>query len=158
MSDTVTSRLKVVEEPVQTEIRRFESPDIDRHGMWLVPRLKQAYPHLNDRAVLSWLRSMLANNELMFLYHEFAVGLVQVESSHTLAPKPIAREHFVWCKDKTQAAHVAAAACMYDRFAIWAKGKGCEVMVVEENTDVPHEAIKERLGRVFSRQQQFARL
>lgn len=158
MNEPARSRL-VVEPVALSEIRRFETPDIDRHGLWLIPRLKLKYAHLNDRGILSWLRSgLMVSNEFMFLYHEFAVGLVQIESSHTLAPKPIAREHFVWAKDKTVPEHVIAATALYNRFAIWAKGKGCEVMVVEEDTDVPHEALKENLGRLFARQQQFARL
>jgi hypothetical protein len=32
------------------------------------------------------------------------------------------------------------------------------VLIVEENTDIPHDMIKEKLGRIFSRQQQFARV
>lgn len=144
--------------PVFSEIRRFEMPDIDRHGLWLIPRLKLAYPHLHERSLVSWLRGMIASNEFMFLYHEHGVGLVQIESSHTLAPKPIAREHFVWAKDKEDKAHIDALLRLYERFATWAKAKGCDVMVVEENSDVPHDVLKVTLGRIFTRQQQFARL
>lgn len=152
---------QVVAAPVpllNTTSRRFDVPDLDRHGLWLLPRLKQAYPHLNDRGVLSWIRNIVFVNDYLFICQENAVALAQVVSAHTLSPKPIVEERFVWVKDKENKEQVAAAACFYEDFARWAKHNGAETLVVEEMSDVPHEMVKEKLGRVFTRQVQFARV
>jgi hypothetical protein len=139
-------------------VRRFEIPDLDRHAKWVAPRLAQAFPHLADRAILGFLSSIIYNNEYLFLYQPHSVALAQVLSSNTLNPKPIVWEQFVWVEDANDKEQVAQAAAFYDHFAKWGKGMGAEVMIVEEMTDVPHDLIKAQIGRIFNRQQQYARL
>ena len=139
-------------------IRRFEIPDLDRHGQWVLPRLLTAYSHLNDRSAIGWLRSVIYNNEFLFLFADHAVGLAQVMSAHTLAPKPVVNERFVWVQDPNNAQHLADAAQFYTHFHVWAQHLGAEVMIVEEMTDVPHEMVREKVGRIYNRQQQFARV
>jgi hypothetical protein len=138
--------------------RRFSPADLSTHGKWLLPRLITAYPHLNERSAAGWLSSIIFGNEYMVLYHEHAVGVAEIVSSHTLAPKPVVWERFVWAQDKTNEDHIAQAADFYELFHRWAKSIGAETIIVEEMSDVPHEMIKEKLGRVFQRQQQFARV
>lgn len=149
---------QVVPEAPLEPVRRFELPDLSRHGAWIMPRLLQAYPHLNERAAANWLQTIIHNNEYMFLFQEHGVALAQVLSSHTLSGKPLIQERFVWVEDRKEREQVRNAAAFYDQFLRWAKGHGAEVIIVEEMTDVPHEMIKERLGRVFSREQKFARV
>lgn len=139
-------------------IRRFEIPDLDRHGKWILPRLLAAFPHLTERTAAGFLSSLVYSNEHLFLYQPHAVGLAQVVSSHTLSPKPVIWERFVWVEDQQDKQQVADAATFYERFVAWGKAMSVEVMIVEEMTDVPHEQIKAKAGRVFSRQQQFVRL
>lgn len=136
-------------------IRRFELPDIDRHGPWLIPRLTASFPHLTERNVLGWLKSLLYANEFKFLYAENSVGLAQMMQVSPLDPRPMVCERFVLARASE---HVAEAAFFYADFAVWARHLGCEVMIVEELSDVPHDAIKEKIGRLFTRQQVFARL
>lgn len=147
----------IVEVPV---MRRFERPDLDRHGKWLLPRLLQAFPHLNERSAAGFLAGMIYNNEHLFLYQPHGVALAQIMSEHTLAPKPVIWERFVWAEDPKDAAQVEAASHFYSEIHRWAKGLRCEIIVVEELTDVPHEMVRKRLGRVFNldRQQQFVRV
>ena len=138
--------------------RRFELPDLDTHAKWVLPRLLAAYPHLNERSVLNWLRAILYNNEYMFLYTDHAVGLAQVVAGHTLAPKSVVQERFVWVENKDDKQQISDAAQFYTHFHIWATHLGADVIVVEEMSDVPHDMIKEKVGRIFIRQQQFARV
>lgn len=139
-------------------VRRFEIPDLDRHGKWILPRLLAAFPHLNERSAAGFLTSLVYSNEHLFLYLPHAVGLAQVVSSHTLSPKPVVWERFVWVENPEDKEQLASAAALYERFMTWGKQMGVETMIVEEMTDVPHEQIKAVVGRVFNRQQQFVRL
>lgn len=139
-------------------VRRFEMPDLDRHAKWLLPRLGKAFPKLDERRAAGFLSSMVYNNEHMFLYQPHAVGLAQLVADTTLASGPMIYERFVWAEDPQNKDQIAAAANFYSHFARWGKHMSVEVMIVEELTDVPHEMVREKLGRVFNRQQQFVRL
>ena len=134
---------------LSTVTHRFDIPDLDRVGLWLIPRLLKKYPHLNERGVLSWLRNVVFVNEFLFVCQDQAVALAQCVSAHTLNPKPVIQEHFVWVQDSTNAAQVLAAEQFYEDFARWAKHQDASTIVVEEDTDVGHEAIKGKLGRTL---------
>ena len=151
-----TPALKLVDQPVTN--RPFDTADLSQHGKWLLPRMMQAYPHMSERTVASFLQSILYNNEWLILYQPHGVALAQVMSAHALDASPIIYERFVWVEDKEDKAQVKAAAEFYVEFHRWAKNQNIEVIIVEENTDIPHEMIKEKLGRIFTRQQQFARV
>lgn len=139
-------------------IRRFDLVKLNSHGQWVLPRLQEAYPHLTERTAAGWLRTLVNNNEFLFLETDDAVGLAQVVQAHMLQQKPIVQEHFVFCRDRKDKDHHAQAAGMYERMAAWAKSLGAEILVVEERSDVPHDLVKAKLGRVFQRQTQFARV
>lgn len=149
--------LKLVETPAPT-IRRFNSADLSKHGAWILPRMLQTFRHLNERGAASFLQNIDYNNQFLMLYHETGVALAQVMSAHSLDAKPVIYERFVWVQDKNDYTQVRHAANFYTEFHRWAKQQSVEVMIVEENTDIPHEMIKEKLGRIFTRQQQFARV
>ena len=150
-------------EDVQTEAilpvepRRFQIPDLDTHGGWMVDRMCETFTHFNPRSAANSLRSIIYSNEYMFLFLPNAVGLAQTVRDFTFEPLPVVRERFVWCRDRTDKAAQIAAGILYEEFSKWARHQGCEIMIVEESSDVPHEEIRERLGRVYSRQQQFVR-
>lgn len=145
-------------EPLPINIRRFSEADLSEHGGWIMARLIERYPHHNERAIANFLRGLLASNEHLFLYQEHAVALAQVVRTFTLDALPIVQERFVWAQDPNNALHVNAAAAFYDRFVDWAKSMEIDKIVVEEMTDVPHEKIKEKLGRLYSAPLTFARL
>ena len=139
-------------------IRRFEIADLARHGGWLMDRLLKALPHLTNRELQGWLRGIIYSNEFLFLYQDHSVALAQVLRNMTMTPKPVIYERFVFAEDKENAEHVEQAGEFYAEFERWAKSQSVETILVEELTDVSHDAIKKRLGRLFTRQQVFARV
>ena len=138
-----------------SSLRRFQVPDLDRHRGWMIGRLKTAYAHLNDANLVGWIRNVIYNAEYLFLYQDNSAALFQVLSSHTLRPDPLVQESFVFCEDKENPDHVEQAANFYIEVAKWAKHQGAKTIIVEELTDVPHEIIKEKIGRLLNRQQVF---
>ena len=139
-------------------IRRFDTADLSKHGAWIIPRMITVFPHMNERAVATFLQNIVWNNEYLLLYSDNGVALAQVMSAHSLDAKPIVYERFVWVENREDKEQIKQAAEFYHEFYKWAKSQSAEVIIVEENTDVSHDLIKEKLGRVFTRQQQFARV
>jgi len=140
-------------------IRRFELPDLDRHGGWIMQRLLAAYPHLSNTEVMGWLRGIIYSNEYQFLYQPHSVSLAQVIQTFTLLPTPIVQERFVFAQDKNDQAHLKEACEFYVAMRSWAEFKGFTTILVEEMSDVPHDMIKAKLGqRLFTREQIFVRV
>ena len=144
--------LKTPIEPTPT-LRRFALPDLSTHGTWLLPRLETSFPHLNQRFILGWIRNLLYDNANFFLYQDHSVALFQITSVYSLSPKPEIIERFVFCQEGFQ----KEGGAFYAEVKQWAKSQGVEKIWVEEQSDVPAEVIKENIGRIFMRQQQFAR-
>jgi hypothetical protein len=126
--------------------RRFEIPDLDRHAVWFLPRFMKAYPHLDQRQAVGFLRGVLYSNEFLFLYQDHAVGLAQSVSEHTLQAQPVIWERFVFCENPDNAEHVAQAATFYEEIARWAKRKNVSSLVVKQVSDVPDAVIEDKLG------------
>ena len=61
----------------------------------------------------------------------------------------------MFCEDKDNPEHVEQALHFYTEVAKWAKHQGAKTIIVEELSDVPHEMIKDRMGRLLNRQQVF---
>ena len=141
-----------------SSLRRFQVPDLDRHRGWMIARLKTAYPHLNDANLVGWIRNVIYSPEYLFLYQDNSAALFQVLSSHTLRPDPLVQESFVFCEDKENPEHVEQASNFYAEVAKWSKHQGARTIIVEELTDVPHDMIKDKLGRLTNRQQVFHRM
>ena len=138
-------------------IRRFEPADLNR--TWIYKRLLAAFPQFaNEQVAAGWLRSLIFNNEYHFLYAAHGVALFQVVSGNILRPRPMVQEHFVWVENKSDQQQLAEAAQFYTSAQMWATHLNAEVMLVEEMSDVPHDLIKDRIGRIFIRQQQFAKV
>lgn len=161
MADQDTIERPAVVEPPFT--RRFERPDIDKHAAWFIPRVLKVFPHQTERSVYTWLLNILNSNEFMFLYQDKAIALAQVVA-YSLRPESVVEEIFVWCEDPKDKDQLADAAYFYEHFYEWAKRKGIVTLIVEENSDVPHEVIRKQLGndeqqkRLFERKLVFARV
>ena len=135
-------------------LRRFALPDLDTHGLWLLPRLETSFPQVNQRYFLGWIRNLLYDNSNLFLFQDHSVALFQLTNIFSLAPKPEIIERFVFCQEGFQ----KEASNFYEEVVRWAKPQGIEKIWVEELSDVPHDMIKDKIGRIFTRQQQFARV
>lgn len=132
--------------------RRFERPDIERHGQWLLPRVVETFRHLDERRAASFLINQLYANEFMFLYNDHAVGLAEIVPENIWQPQPVVWERFVFLQDKEDTRHIEEGADFYTEFARWAQMKRATTIVVEQATDVPREDIKRKLGRIFSQE------
>lgn len=141
--------------PIVAGSRRFELPDLNTHGGWMIPRLAKIFPHLTEQQLAGFLRGIINDTESLFLYRDNAIALAQIVRSHTMQPEPAIWERFVLARSEE---HADEAAEFYTDFARWAKHHGASVIVCEEQTDVPHDSIKEKLGRLFERKQVFARV
>lgn len=141
--------------PVVNTTRRFALPDLDTHGYWLLPRLETAFPHLNQRFILGWIRNLLYDNANLFLFQDHGVALFQLTNIYSLAPKPEIIERFVFCEE----GHAKEAAEFYAAVTAWAKPQGIEKIWVECMSDVPNELIAKSIGsRIFINEQRFARV
>lgn len=158
MSDTtVLEKAPAVERDLPF-IRRFERPDIDKHAAWFIPRMIKAFPNFNERSIYTWLLNMLTSNEHMFLYLDHGVALAQA-MPYGLPAEAIIVEQFVWVEDPLNKEMQADAAHVYLHFHEWAKRKGLSILIVEENSDVPHEMVRAKLDkRLFERKQIFAKV
>ena len=134
--------------------RRFGTADLSKHGGWIMKRLLKAFPHQNERSLAGWLRETINSNTSLFLYQLHGVALFQVVSANSLEHKPMIYERFVFAEE----GHEKDAAHFYSDVEIWAKGMGIEQIVVEVMSDIPHDTIKEKLGRLYTRQTVFARV
>lgn len=140
-------------------VRRFALADIAQHSKWILPRLVKTYPHLNDRTALGFLNNVLYSAEFYFCYQPNAVGLVQIERGHLLTPDAIVREKFVWVEDANEPDHIDQAVAFYPEFIKFGERWDAKVMIVEENSDVPHDKIRPLFDkRIFSREQKFVRI
>lgn len=143
------------EQPVQeVACRRFQLPDLDRHGAWLFDRLLKIFPHRTPQDLRGWLRQIMYSNDFLFLYQDHGCALATVLYTNPLIPQGQVYEIFVLSEE----GHQSEAVTFYDEFERWARTRGIDVMVVEENSDVPHELIAKRMGRVFEKTTRFAKV
>ena len=139
------------------EVRRFSRPDLDRCGPWLLPRLVLSFPQQNERQIASWISSLLHSNEFLFVCSDNAVGLAQLQRADIFQVETIVVERFVFAATN-QPAHIEEAAEMYVRFADWAKHHGARFVQVMEQTDVPADTVKDKVGRIVNKTLVFARV
>ena len=135
-------------------VRRFGTADLSKHGGWIMKRLLKAFPHQNERGLASWLRETVNSNTSLFLYLDHGVALFQVANANVLEHKPMVYERFVFAEE----GHAQEAVEFYGQAYEWAKNLGVDQIVVEVQTDIPHDMIFKKLGRLYSRQQIFAKV
>ena len=142
---------EVLEKPL---VRRFGTADLDKHGGWIMRRMVQVFPNQTERGLAGWLRETVNSNSSLFLYQEHGVALFQVLSVHSLEAKPWVWERFVFAEE----GYVPEGAEFYHHAKVWCEAMGINTMIVEQMTDIPHDLIREKLGRLYQRTQVFAKL
>lgn len=136
--------------------RRFQIPDLDTHGRWIIERLLKVYPHQTERNLIGFLRGIIADNGYLFLYQDCGVALATVAKTNPLLPKSHVEEIFVWVAPGHQPDE---GAVFYEDFSRWTKHHGLDLLIVEVASDVPHETIRTVLDkRLFERKVTFARV
>lgn len=147
--------LKLVDAPA---VRRFQTPDLNKHGGWLLPRLAKTYPTVGEPRIAGWLQGIIYSNEFLFLYQDHGAALAHRFHPDPLQPVPVVIEKFVFVENTEDPMQIAQGALFYAEFLRWAKNQSIGTIIVEEQSDIPHDTIKEQLGRLFTRTQTFARL
>jgi len=151
MSITGAEELAELERPpviiVNATMRRLEVADIEQH-FWIVARLKAAYPHLDERTIPGWLRTVVYQNDLLALFQEHSVALAQTVRPDPFTPKLVVWERFVFAQDPKNQRHLAEASLFYERFSAWARTQDIQEMVVGVRSDVPGDMIRDRLGKL----------
>lgn len=140
------------------EIRKFAVPDLSMHGNWVIPRMLEAFPHMDERAALTFLIQTNYANDHLLLFSDEGIALAQVITGSPLDPATVVWERFVWIKDREDADMQKHAAEFYSHIYQWAKGLSAVAIMVEESSDVPHDLIKDKIGRVFKLERQFVRV
>ena len=147
----------VVVNPIPTEKpieqpRRFNLPDIDRHGNWLFARMVQAYPHFNERTAFNYIRGIIqsSNNEWMMLYMTRGVALAQLLHL-ALTPAPVIQIHFIWMADPANKDWVQEGAEFYAEYARWASRMRLDTIVgLNNHSDIPSKLCERVFARVSS--------
>lgn len=138
-------------------IRRFVLPDLNDKGPWLLGRLQLKYPALQDKQFAGWLRGKVDSSEVLFIRTEHAVALAEIVHE-SLSSQPTVIERFVLVEDKTNDDQLAEAVALYKDIQRWALGLGAAEIRVDVFSDVPKALIKDTLGRIFIREEMFARV
>lgn len=143
--------------PIVNTIRRFEVPDMTGKGLWIMQRLLEHFPHLSQQQLHGWLGGLIYSPEYMFLHQPRAIGLAQIVSTFTLAPRPVVEVRFVFVQDKEH--DIEQGAALYPEFMRWGKHKNADTIVFDElMSDVPEDVIRKKVGRLLTRQILFAKV
>jgi hypothetical protein len=144
-------------------VRRFELADLTTLGLWLISRLRERFPHLDERTIAGFLRGMVTSNEHSFLctvdehgHPNGVVGVAQMVRD-PLDPVPWVREVFVLAQTPELA--ISDGPSIYTAIDRWAKTISANEIEVERFTDVPREAIKAALPySMFARERSIFKL
>ena len=101
------------------EPRRFDLNDLPRYAEALYPKLKQLYPHVNDRMYGGWLRGCINDNSCLFLAIDAPDGAkgaacMAFIRHDPLDPVPYVQILFAIGEDAVRLA-------MYERIAKWGR-------------------------------------
>lgn len=131
--------------PQYTE-RRFQLPDLNQKGIWLVNALKERY-NSNEGELVNWLRSTVVTpgNEFLFIRTDHAVALAQC-LREPLSSRPVVKEQFVLVDDEK---FMEEGGYLYACIKRWAENLHAYQCQVEVYTNVPRAMIKERLGDLY---------
>jgi hypothetical protein len=152
----------IAEPTPRPAFRRFALPDVPTMGAWLLWRLKERYPHVQEKNVAGWLRGAIEGNETLFIRSERACAMAQVKY-HELNPQPYVEEVFVLTMGREsdgniEDAHREEAAYAYLEFKRWAEAMGASEIIVDRCSDVAREHMQEMLGKLYMRETVFAKV
>jgi hypothetical protein len=166
--------------------RRVARYDLNEMGAYLCKRIKEHWPHLQDRQILGYLQGCSDGpscNEYLFIRTDRSFLLAQAQREF-LEPYPWVKEIFCFAyyedvrnagdgeeaeiyRKETKASAILQAASLYEDLIRWAQKNSANEIIVDKYTDVPVKdeknptsmsTIKGRMGRLFKSEEIFARL
>lgn len=87
-----------IAEPFSMSVRRVGLPDLQDKHRFLCARLKERWPHLQDRIIFGWLQGICGMNDFLFVRSERAFALFQ-KKQEFIDAFPIIEEVFVLAED-----------------------------------------------------------
>ncbi len=166
--------------------RRVARFDLTDMGAFLCKRMKQHWPHLQDRQILGFLQGCSdgpSSGEYLFIRTDRAFLLAQ-SFQELLEPSPYVKEIFCFAyyedarypadgdtvekyQKHTKESAILQAASLYEDLIRWAQKIGANEIVVDKFTDVAVKddkdpkslsTIKGRMGKLFRSEDIFAQL
>lgn len=144
--------------PIVNPAQRMTLNYFQKDMAWALQRVVQGYPHLTERTAFAWLQPLLSNNEFLFLRTGRCIGLAQIVREHTLRPRPIVYERFVFCRNPDDKEEILEAIEIYAEFRRWGQHQGAANMIVLEQTDVPSKVLDAKVGDVKTQVMRYIRL
>lgn len=135
-------KLPTAEEIAAIPHRRFSLADLEPFGLWLLDRLKGAYPHLDQRNFPGWLRGCMEGREYCFIRTDGCVGLAVIRNE-PLQPQGDVHVLFAFRKDGS----LAELGAIYGEIYRWAAMQGANRLYVEGENDGGKDFIIHVLGR-----------
>jgi hypothetical protein len=147
----MTEAARKIEEPY-VRVRRVTRPDLMDKAPFLCKRLREKYPHMQERQLYGWLTTCCDTNEYFFNRSDRAYILAHM-SRDFLDLRPTVREIFV-LGETDDAKHPAGsdaqkyqaqqnaialheAASLYGDLIRWCQSIGADEMIVDKLSDVP---------------------
>lgn len=129
-------------------IRRFLLPDLSAKGIWLVKRLQERWPSVQDGDLINMLRGIIlgSSSAQWFVRTDHAVALAHIlhEPPH---PLPAVAESFVLLDGEQ---FVEEGVELYREMKGWAKSLNAHELRIGFHTDVPIADIKRAVGKVYA--------
>ncbi len=123
----MTTAAQTIEKPAETveevvTVRRFNIPDLEKHGLWLFEKLQEQFKELQlaPTHLTAWIRGAIETNSYYFVCTDKAVGLAQA-NHRPLTPRPYVDVIFVHSMDQSDISHEPA---IYQAMQRWGKGMG----------------------------------
>lgn len=135
------------QQPVNMAVRRFDLVDLADMGVWLVARLQEQFPHINQKMIAGWVRGLITSNEHLFLRSHDAVLLAQIARA-PLSSHLHTEEVFLFVRNEA----IEEGLALYHEMKTWSNRLGSKMMMIERQSDVPHDIIKkalENFGRMY---------
>ena len=173
-------------EPEYFPSRRVALYDLNEYGAFLCKRMKEYWPHLQDRQILGWLQGCSngpSSGEYLFIKTERSFLLAQ-SFQEFLEPCPWVKEIFCFAyyedarypaegdtvanyQKQVKESAILQAASLYEDLIRWAQKIGANEIIVDKFTDVPVKddkdpknmsTIKGRMGKLYKAEEIFARM
>lgn len=121
----MTDAPQTIEKPPETveevvTVRRFNLPDLERHGLWLFEKLQDQFKnlHIAQNHMTAWIRGAIETNTFYFICTDKSVGMAQA-NHRPLISQPYVDVIFVHSMDENDTSHEPA---IYQAMERWGRG------------------------------------